>query len=348
MTTSASPGPVGAVGTSSIEERLGAIEAVTDTALRHLDVDDLLAELLVRVAGLMGVDTAAVLLVDKPSQQLVARAAWGIEEEVRQGVRVPVGHGFAGRIAVTAQPAVLDRVDSTTVANPLLWQKGIRAMLGVPLTAGSETVGVLHVGSLTDRQFTPADTDLLAHVAGRAVAALQAHELQIERATAKALQRSLLPSKLPEVAGFDFAARYVPAEVGGIGGDWYDAFVLPDGALWVMVGDVVGHGLRAAVIMGRLRSTLRSYALEGPPPEEVLARADRKLQFFEPGETATVLCGVLRPPYDHIQLASAGHLPPVVATEDSPGELVDLRPGLPLGVDPAISRSSVAVALPPG
>lgn len=160
----------------------------------------------------MSVDTVAVLLLDITSQQLVARAAWGVEEEVRQGVRVPVGHGFAGRIAATRQPIVLDRVDPTTVANPLLWEKGIRTMLGVPLMSGDEVLGVLHVGSLTDRHFTQADAELLAHVASRVAGAIQARQLEVERAAARVVQRSLLPGRLPRLPEIEFATRYVPAK----------------------------------------------------------------------------------------------------------------------------------------
>ena len=344
MTTPVAPSTPG----STVEDRLRAIETVTDVALSHLDVDDLLAELLERVAGLMAVDTVAVLLLDKASRQLVARAAWGIEEEVRQGVRLPVGTGFAGRIAATRQPVVLDRVDSTTVANPLLWEKGIRAMLGVPLLSGDELLGVLHVGSLTQRQFSEAESDLLARVANRVAAAVQARQLEVERAAARVLQRGLLPSELPDVPGIEFATRYVPAEIGGVGGDWYDAFVLANGKLWIMVGDIAGHGMQAAVVMSRLRSTLRAYALDDHSPEEVLARADRKLQFFEPAETATVLCGLLEPPYHAIQLSLAGHPPPVIVGPDSPAALVDIDPGRLLGVDLDTPRASITVPLAPG
>ncbi|HET6875430.1 MAG TPA: GAF domain-containing SpoIIE family protein phosphatase [Acidimicrobiales bacterium] len=333
---------------AAVAEQLRAIELVTDARLSHLDVDDLLLELLDRVASLMAVDTVAVLLLDVTSHQLVARAAWGVEEEVRQGVRVPVGHGFAGRIAATRQPVVLDHVDPTTVANPLLWEKGIRTMLGVPLISGDEVLGVLHVGSLTDRHFTEADAELLAHVARRVAGAVQARQLEVERAAARVVQRSLLPGRLPRLPEIEFATRYVPTEIGGVGGDWHDAFLLENGNLWVMVGDVVGHGIQAAVVMGRLRSTLRAYALEDIPPEEVLARADRKLQIFEPGETATVMCALLRPPYDEIRVSLAGHPPPVIADGASAAKLMDIVPGLPFGVDLDMPRPAVTVRLEPG
>ncbi|HWE65430.1 MAG TPA: GAF domain-containing protein, partial [Acidimicrobiales bacterium] len=96
----------------SAEAQLANFRAVTDTTLVHLDVEDLLTELLERVRSIVKADTAAVLLLDKESGDLVARAACGIEEEVRQGVRVPVGVGFAGRIARLKEPVLLDRVDA--------------------------------------------------------------------------------------------------------------------------------------------------------------------------------------------------------------------------------------------
>jgi putative methionine-R-sulfoxide reductase with GAF domain len=324
------------------------IGSIPEANLSHLDVDDLLAELLERVIALLDVDTAAILLVDEASQQLLARAARGIEEEVRQGVRIAIGSGFAGRIAAERRPVVLDRVDETTVQNPILWQKGIQAMLGVPLQDGSHLLGVLHVGSLTPRTFSDQDSSLLELVADRIAAAIRERELKVERAAARVLQRSLLPSALPACPGMQFATRYVPAEEGGVGGDWYDAFVLPSGNLWIMTGDVAGHGLGPAIVMGRLRSAIRAYALEGYEPATVLALADRKLQFFEPGLMATVLCAMARPPYDTIELASAGHPPPVLAVPDSPATLIDVPVTVPLGVLTDARRISMAVELPLG
>src|SRR5438045_6290370 len=99
------------------DERLHRLLAVTDAALAQLDVDELLDELTLRTRELMGTDTATILLLDTSGRELVATAASGLEEEVRQGVRVPLGDGFAGHIAATAQPLVIDHVDRTTVVN---------------------------------------------------------------------------------------------------------------------------------------------------------------------------------------------------------------------------------------
>ena len=228
----------------SAQDQLDNFRAVTDAKLGRLGVEDLLLELLERVRSILDADTAAVLLLDKDSGDLVARAACGIEEEVRQGVRVPVGVGFAGRVARSKEPVRLDRVDPTTVANPILWEKGIRTMLGVPLLVADELVGVLHVGRLHPLPFNDADAELLQVVAERVAGAVQTRQLAVERAATALLERSLLPGRLPMCPGLEFATRYLtPEEL--VGGDWYDVFTVPSGQLWVVTGDVAGHGLHA-------------------------------------------------------------------------------------------------------
>ena len=331
-----------------VEERLERIKAVTDTALGFLDVEDLLIELLDRVLEILQADTAAVLLTDESGRELFARAARGLEEEVRQGVRIPIGSGFAGRIAAERRPIILDKVDATTVANPILWQKGIRAMLGVPLLSGGTLIGVLHVGTVGDRHFGEEDIEVLQLVADRIAGAVRLRVLEAERDAAEALQRSLVPSVPPRIAGLEFAARYVPTEHGGIGGDWYDVFELDDGDVWIVTGDVVGHGLRAAVVMGRLRSALRSYALLGVTPDEVLRLTDRKVQHFEVGQMATCAVAVVSPPYDEASIVMAGHPPVIAASPGLPAAFVEAIAGPPLGVGIDLPWPVTKVPLSPG
>jgi serine phosphatase RsbU (regulator of sigma subunit) len=330
------------------DEHLRNIQALTDTALGRLDIEDLLTELLGRVRDMVNADTAAILLLDEGSQELVARAAQGIEEEVYQGVRVPLRAGFAGRIAAERRPVVLDRVDESTVANPILWEKGIQSMLGVPLLTGDTLIGVLHVGALTVREFTAEDAELLELVANRVAAATQARLLAIERAAARLLERSLLPPSLPVCPGLEFAVRYVSAEGRGVGGDWYDLFRLPSGELWAVTGDVAGHGLRAAVVMGRLRSTIRAYALQASSPADALRLTDRKLQHFEIGEMATVLCAASSPPFDHFQICTAGHPPPILQLPGRLAAPLKIEPDPPLGTPNRDQRSCESVHFPPG
>jgi phosphoserine phosphatase RsbU/P len=333
---------------SSARARLRDIEAITDAELARLDDRDLLGVLLERTRDVLQADTAAVLLLDKAAGQLIATAAAGLEEEVRQGVRIPVGRGFAGRIAAQRQPVILDRVDHTTVLNPILLDKGIRSLMGVPLTAGGQVIGVLHVGSLTSRTFTAHDVALLQLAAERAAAALQSVTSRADRIAAAVLQRSLLPSALPAVRGGELAARFVPGQ-GEVGGDWYDAFTLPSGELCLVIGDVAGSGLAAAVIMGRMRSALRAYALETSNPAEVLSRLDRKIQHFEPGALATVMCVVIQPGLARARVSCAGHIPPVVAAPGQPARLADVPADVMIGVTPGrTGRRTTIVDIPPG
>jgi signal transduction histidine kinase len=161
-------------------ERLRRLQALTDAALAHLELEQLLASLLLRTRELLGGDTCAVLLLDEEANELVARAAVGIEEEVEQGVRIPVGRGFAGRVAADRAPVILDDVDHADVLNPILREKGIKSLLGVPLVAREEVIGVLHVGCLSPRNFTPDDVELLELVAARVALAIERARLHDE------------------------------------------------------------------------------------------------------------------------------------------------------------------------
>ncbi len=328
-------------------EKLRDIQSITDAALSALDPAALLEVLVGRVKDALQADTAAVLLLDRPSGQLVATAASGLEEEVRQGVRIPVGQGFAGRIAAENRPVILSEVDHTKVINPILLDKGIRSLMGAPLRTGGVVVGVLHVGTLSPRAFTSDDTDLLQVAADRAALAVQALNTQMDRAAAAALQHSLLPSALPPIGGLEMAARYVPGS-GHVGGDWYDVFVLPSGEVCTVIGDVAGTGLKAAVIMGRMRSALRAYALQTTDPAEVLDRLDRKIRHFEPQAMATVLYAVFTPSLDQVQISCAGHLPPLIAVPGQPAVPVDVFPDLLVGVPGTAPRRAKTVTVPPG
>lgn len=327
-------------------EQLRRLEALTDRALAHLDLESLLDELLVRVTDLLKVDTAEVLLLDEKSNELVATAAKDLEAEVRQGIRVPVGQGFAGTIFATGRPRTLESVDESNVVSPVIRSRGIRSLMGVPLMVTGEVIGVLHVGTRYHRVFGEDDIQLLQAVADRVALATQARRTDVERVAAAVLQRSLLPGRLPSVPGLAMAGRYLPGGIGGVGGDWYDAFTLPEGRTGVVIGDVVGRGMPAAVVMSRLRSALRAYALETNDPAEVLERLDRKAQHFEAGQMTTVLYLVFEPGADQLAMSSAGHLLPLMATPGRPAVTIDVPVDPPLGALREVSRTSSVISLP--
>ena len=289
-----------------------------------------------RVQEALNVDTVAILLYDEESRQLVARAAKGLEEEVEQGVRIPLGRGFAGRIAAERVAVFIEDVDHADVMNPILREKRICSMLGIPLIVEGNLIGVLHVGSLKPRQFGTRDLAVLQVAAARAAPGIERARLysalENEHRVAMVLQRSLLPREMINIAGVRADARYMPASH-EVGGDWYDVFELPRGRAGIAIGDVVGHGLGAAALMGQLRIALRSYALEGHSPGRTLQLVDRYIRAMPENAMATAAYAVLNPEDGTLQLASAGHLPPLVLG-DGPGRILDLAPSPPLGAFP--------------
>ncbi|MFG1658610.1 PP2C family protein-serine/threonine phosphatase [Micromonospora chersina] len=331
------------------EQRLRRIEAVTDATLSRLDVADLFDELLDRVRDLLQVDTAAILLLDVRAQQLVATAARGLEEEVRQGFRVAVGRGFAGQVALTRQPVILQTVTSDNVVNPILLETGVQSLLGVPILARGELVGVLHVGTLTPRRFDLDDVRLLELVADRVSLASRARENTLDQAAALALQRSLIPTELPRLPGLELAGRYVPGHASGVGGDWYDVFTLPSGWVGVVVGDVSGHGLQSAVVMGRVRSALRAYALVCDDPAEALTLLDRKVVHFEAGSLTTAVYAMISPDRETVRISVAGHPRPVLAGPGHPNTVLAAHIDPPLGAGRQEQRRrTMTFDLPPG
>ena len=245
---------------------------------------------------------------------------------------------------------------------------GVRSSLSLPLSCDGHVIGGLNLYAEAPRSFGAASQDAAQAFARQAVVLLgYLQQLHAERAArtqerdiSAALQRSLLPT-LPELPGIACAARYLVGSAHAqVGGDWYDLFALPDGAIGVAIGDVMGHDLAAAAAMGQLRSVLRSYAYEGSSPSVVLDRLDRLVQDFDMAQLATAIYGRLvlddRPSTSDrvgsgmLLFTNAGHLPPLLRTAD--GTVSVLRRGAaPLigAVPPGqAKRGEGAVALPAG
>jgi phosphoserine phosphatase RsbU/P len=296
--------------------------------------------LIENVRAEMRSDTATLLLLDASGTTLEPAASSGLGRRWRGATHVRLGSGFAGTVAAQRRPVILDQVDERSVVNPILRDAGVRRLLGVPVDGPDGLLGVLHVGSLSERTFGADDVARMEQLSagiGQRLSEQRKHDAHL---AALVFQRSLLPAAPPDVEGLDLAVRYLPAE-GDLGGDWYDIFVLPSGKVGVVMGDVEGHGLRSAVVMGRLRSALRAYALEHDDPAEVLSRLDRKLCHFEGEITATVIYAVTEPPFDTLLICTAGHPPPLVARPgQSRAQEAQLPAGLILGIDPHRERQS--------
>lgn len=166
----------------AVTRQLAALQRVTDAALAHLSFDELFSELLDRIRDVLNVDTAAILLLEKEGDELVAWAAQGLEAEVEEGVRIPVGQGFAGRIIAEGKPIIISDTSQAELYNPLLREKGILSLLGVPLWIEGRPIGVLHVGTRQYARFTDDDLRLLQLVADRIALAMEnARLFQLEK-----------------------------------------------------------------------------------------------------------------------------------------------------------------------
>jgi serine phosphatase RsbU (regulator of sigma subunit)/anti-sigma regulatory factor (Ser/Thr protein kinase) len=322
-----------APGSSISESRRRHLFSITDSALGYMSLEDMLSELLERIRSSLEVDTAAVLLLDEDRGVLLARAARGLEEEVRQGVQVPLARGFAGRVAAEARPIVIEDLDHADVVNPILRQRGIRSMLGVPVHVEGRVIGVMHIGTLVQRHFDEDDVTLLQLAADRAALAIDNARIAEQRAVTEIMQRTLLPDALPQIPGMRFSAKYLPAGSGvKIGGDWYDVFQLTRGRVAFVIGDVVGRGVLAASVMAEIRTALRAYMLQGHKLTDVVALLNELLVSMGRSRGATLSILEFDPEDETLQAVTAGHLPPLLIEPDGNARLLEQKHGLPVGV----------------
>ncbi len=232
-----------------------------------------------------------------------------------------------------------------------VWYPRQRGWLAAPLV-GSDglNMGLIQLSHKRDCDFDDEDlADLveLATIASVAVENVQLEER--ERQLSRTLQSSLLPRSLPLIHGIDLAARYVPSGEGvTAGGDWYDAFVLPDDRLVLVIGDVVGNGPDAAVTMGQVRSALAAYLLDDKGPAEALTAVSRFCPRVPEAFGATAACVIIDGHAGRIRYARAGHPPPVIAVPSAPARLLDDLGGPPLGVNLDVRYKEGSADFPSG
>ncbi|MGZ3097461.1 PP2C family protein-serine/threonine phosphatase [Streptomyces sp. H62] len=223
-----------------------------------------------------------------------------------------------------------------------------RPLLSIPLPTRRAPLGVVTLSPPGER-WDPDDAVMLIELTRRASIAIDhAQRYQHNRDIAETLQRALL-TELPSPPGLALAARYLPATHGlNIGGDWYDAFRQPDGGTIAVVGDVTGHGLRAAVMMSQLRTALRAYAVDGGSPGRLLTRLHTFLHHLQPDLFATAVIARFHPDDPTMTWAAAGHPPPVLRTPDGRVRTLDAKPGAMLGIPLRQEIADHTVPLPPG
>nr|WP_324604970.1 SpoIIE family protein phosphatase [Streptomyces griseus] len=219
----------------------------------------------------------------------------------------------------------------------------------VPLVARGQVLGAVTVTRLRTREpFDDQDAVLIDDVVARAALNIDNARLYTtQRAAALALQRSLTNSALPAVTGLELTGRYLPASAHDVGGDWFDVIALPGGRTGLVIGDVMGHGIHAAAVMGQLRTAVRTLARHDIPPAEMLRSLDAVVADLGEDTMATCLYAVHAPATETWTLARAGHLPPAVVTPGGEVSFLRSQPGTPLGTG-AHDFGTEEVTLPPG
>jgi PAS domain S-box-containing protein len=314
-----------------VADLVGALQALVDAALAHRTLDDILRELVTQVRGVLDADAATIYLADEEERLSVGASTPG---------EVSGGDEFAETVA-EARGAMLSGDGPASEGGRLV---------GVPLLAEGEVTGVLVACAPPPRVFGGEDLTLLRLAAERVgLAIAHARVYEREHKIAETLQRSLLPDHLPTLPGLDVAARYLPAaSEAEVGGDWYDVIPMAGGAVGLVMGDVAGKGLAGASMVGRLRSALRAYALEGHDGSRVVEQLNRLLWTeAEDSQMATMLYVIVDPAASSVRWVNAGHPAPLMVVAGEPAFLEGAG-SVPLGVLPFPTYEEVSAPMAPG
>ncbi len=261
-----------------------------------------------------------------------------LEERFPFSLQAPAIHYLFEKREPIAVPEVTPAIRRLGARGPdhlaLLEKIGAVSSIVVPLVIGDVPYGLLSmVYAESGRRYRSEDIGLAREIGRRLAAALSnATRFQRERRVADTLQDAMLPNSLPAVEGARLHRNYHPGESDlQVGGDWYDAFALSDGTIGISIGDVTGHGLAAAVVMGEVRQAIRSAAIELFEPTRVLDHADRALRLARPSAIATAGFGTYDPATRTLRYAQAGHPLPFIGKADGTIDVVHAE-GLPLGM----------------
>ncbi|WP_060882157.1 SpoIIE family protein phosphatase [Streptomyces scabiei] len=317
---------------SRIHLLMALAAALTDT-LGVQDVVDLVAE---RILPAFGAHGMIMSTADAGRIQIIGHRGYdpAVIEQF-DGMPTDADLTPAGRVLTTGASAFFaDRGELSRFypRAPQITDKHAWAFL--PLLSSGHPIGCLLLAYNEPHPFTAGERSLLTPLAGLIAQALDRARLyDAKHNLAHALQQTLLPHALPTVAGLDVAARYLPASHGmDIGGDFYDLIRLTDTTAAAVIGDVQGHDITAAALMGQVRMAVHAHATAGAAPDQVLARTDRDLADLNASRFVSCLYAHLDLARRQATLASAGHPPPLVRHPDRRSHPVDIRPGPPLGI----------------
>ncbi|MFF3404132.1 PP2C family protein-serine/threonine phosphatase [Streptomyces sp. NPDC002659] len=342
--------------TRAKDQLQGLLEAVMAIG-RDLELPAVLHSIVTTAMDLVGARYGALGVLHESGEYLKQFIAIGLSEQERADLaeaEFPRGHGVLGHMIDHPEPLRVNDIASHPASagfppgHPCL-----RTLLGVVISVHGEIYGNLYLSERHDGQpFDANDEDIVVALASAAGVAIENARLYEQiRESAERFQRLLLPT-LPDLRPFTAAAVYRPATApGSLGGDWYDAMMLPDGTCTVVIGDVAGHDLHAAAAMASTRNMLRALLYDRhTSPGGILARLDRTLDAITDNPVTTACVARIEPQADDwiLRWSSAGHLPPLLVTPDRRAKYLYAEPGLPLAVDTEQRRPNHSHRLPAG
>ncbi|MFJ9419419.1 PP2C family protein-serine/threonine phosphatase [Streptomyces sp. NPDC101227] len=337
------------------QERLqGLLDAVLSIS-RELELPEVLHRIVTTAMNLADARYGALGVLHTSGNYLEQFITAGLSERERAalaGIEFPHGRGVLGHLIHHPEPLRVTDIAShpSSVGFPP-GHPNMRTLLGVAISVRGRIYGDLYLSERRDgRPFDRDDEDIVLALAGAAGIAIEnARLFGNVRDTAEHFQRLLLPT-LPDLRPFTGAAVYRPAaDPGRLGGDWYDAILLPDNTCAAVIGDVLGHDMDAAAAMAQTRNMLRALLYDRrTPPSDVLSQLDRTLHDITDLPVTTACLARIEPYEDRWRLhwSSAGHIPPLLITPDGRTEYLSAEPGLPLGVDAGHPRPDHTRPLP--
>ncbi|MEU1464446.1 SpoIIE family protein phosphatase [Streptomyces sp. NPDC005727] len=319
------------------------------TLTEAVGVQDVVARVADQVLPALGGQALALMAAEEGRLRIIGYDGYSAELMDRFDAIPLTSEAPAVRVLTTGEPSFFGTfADLARAYPPAVRQDEMAAWAFLPLIASGRPVGSLVLAFDRPRTFPSEERSVLTATAGLIAQALDRARLyDAKQQLAHDLQASLLPRTLPCIPGLDVAARYLPASYGiEVGGDFYDLIRLSRTAAVAAIGDVQGHNVKAATLMGQVRTAVHAGA--GAPPGEVLAGANRLLTDLDAGLFTSCLYVALDLARRRACMATAGHLPPILRHPDGHTEVLQPQPGLLLGIDPAADYPTTELPLPPG
>ncbi len=324
---------------------------LASTLTEAVSVPDVVEQTADQLMPALGAQGMVVMVPEDGHLRIVGQRGYR-PELLKQFDGIPLSSAIPGAdVMATGVPGFWPTFEELQAAYPAMTHEdGMAAWAVLPLIASGRPIGSMLLSYRRPHVFPPGERAALTSLAGLVGQALDRARLyDAKHHLAHRLQSALLPHTLPRVAGLDVAACYLPAARGlGIGGDFYDVIRLDEHTAAVTIGDVQGHNVDAAALMGQVRTAVHAHATVGAPPGDVLARTNRLLTDLDPGLFTS--CA-----YVHLDLAThracvalAGHPPPLLRHADGRVEALRVPPGLLLGIEPDTVYPSLEFPLPPG